>query len=130
MTGSPQTEPEWLVEGGAVLVRVGRSRVERDRIARLTKRDVVLVSGSRFNRDRRSRRSADPWSATDYLLAPDDAAALAQLRDQQSRARLSRLERDLRGITQRQGSLDITAVQVLLSTALADLKLEASDDRG
>jgi len=85
---SDTTEPAWLVEGGPCFVERVGGPVTQHRITRLTKTQVVLTDGQRFNRARLSR-SGSQWSGTLYLRGPKDPAALKKLASQRYRSKVS-----------------------------------------
>lgn len=72
--------PEWLVPGATVAVVTEAQHGTHGHVIylcvdRILKRDVVLVDGQRFNKERLSR-SNGTWSPTTDLLHPDDPKVL------------------------------------------------------
>ena len=75
---------------------MGPNAVYDDVIDRVLKRDVVLKSGERFNRNTLRQRAASAWSPGDRLLHPDHPAAV-QAREEQDRYFRHRRIRSLLG---------------------------------
>jgi hypothetical protein len=125
-------EPEWLVAGGQVIVYNWRSGARRAVIERLTKTQVILPDGQRFNRRTLSKRGTGVWDGSIELRDPADPDMLAKLASQRYQAVVASTRHiltDLMLAWSRAAEGDLSAAHaaaIQLRDAIADLEGDAS----
>ena len=115
------TEHQWLTEGAEVaVIRSGwHTQMTMKQVARVTKRDVVLNDGTRYNRQT-LHRSGDHYHS--HIRSADDPEVLALIAERDRRNKIGLLRKRVEDAAQavRDERWDDAAVLTAEASALID----------